>query len=86
MMKAFRKSDHKFHELFDERIELNVKQGLELDQEHHHRVKYFEAQAAHLKPIADHHYGQAEKFAARALVFRTEGANVSASIRQIGNP
>ena len=37
-------------------------------------------------PVAEFHFEQAEKFAARALVFRTEGANVSAAIRKIGNP
>lgn len=86
MMEDFRDGDEKFHKLFNERVDLNVKQGLELDQEHHHRVKYFEALAVHLRPLADYHHGQAEKFSARALVFRTEGANVSAAIRKIGNP
>lgn len=82
-MGQLRRQHARLRTLFARRVDCNVKQGLELDQQHEQFQKYLLALAAN-SATADYHKARADQFAARAEVWRKRGGAVSAEIRRIG--
>ena len=83
MMRDFHTQNAAYTKLFQQRIDYDVKQALELDFKHDHELAKRVAAAAGNKTLAAFHQSMMDHYAENAEAWRKHGAQASKQIRDI---